>query len=59
MFTITQVEGEIKGLFKVGEVSSKAKGTTTFSNQERVKERAYKKLKIQAAMMGGKYYLFD
>lgn len=50
--TITSVEGEIKGLYKLGDVSSKAKGTTTFSNQERVKERAYRKLKIQAAMMG-------
>lgn len=50
--TITQVESEIKGLFKIGDVSSKAKGTTTLSNQERVKERAYRKLKIQAAMQG-------
>ena len=50
--SITEVEGEVKGLFKLEEVSSKAKGTTTMSNQERVKERAYKKLKIQAAMMG-------
>ena len=50
--TITQVESEVKGLFKVGDVSSKAKGATTLSNQERVKERAYRKLKIQAAMQG-------
>src|SRR5690606_16903493 len=50
--SITQVESEIRGLFKIGEVSSKAKGTTTLSNQERVKERAYRKLKIEAAMMG-------
>ncbi len=50
--TITQVESEVKGLFKVGDVSSKAKGTTTLSNQERVKERAYRKMKIGAAMMG-------
>lgn len=50
--TITQVESEVKGLFKIGDVSSKAKGTTTLSNQERVKERAYRKLKIQAAMQG-------
>lgn len=49
---ITKVEGEVKGLYKIGDVSSKAKGTTEFSNQERVKERAYRKLKIQAAMMG-------
>jgi len=50
--SITQVESEIKGLFKVGDVSSKAKGGSTFSNQERIKERAYHKLKIQAAMQG-------
>lgn len=50
--TITQVENEVKGLFKVGDVSSKAKGTTELSNQERVKKRAYRKLKIQAAIMG-------
>lgn len=50
--TITSVESEVKGLFKLGDVSSKAKGTTTFSNQERVKERAYRKFKIQAAMLG-------
>lgn len=50
--TITQVEGEVRGLFKVGDVSSKSKGSTTLSNQERVKERAYRKLKIQASMQG-------
>lgn len=50
--TVTQVESEVKGLFKVGDVSSKSKGATTMSNQERVKERAYRKLKIQAAMQG-------
>lgn len=50
--TITGVEGEIKGLYKIGDVSAKAKGTTTLSNQERVKQRAYRKLKIQAAMAG-------
>lgn len=50
--TVTQVEGEVRGLFKVGDVSSKSKGSTTLSNQERVKERAYRKLKIQASMQG-------
>lgn len=58
--TITRVESEVKGLFKLGDVSSKAKGTTTLSNQERVKERAYRKLKIGAAMMGANIvYLTD
>src|ERR1017187_4120150 len=39
--TITAVENEILGLYKLGDVSSKAKGTTVYSNQVRVKERAY------------------
>lgn len=50
--TITSVESEVKGLFKLSDVSSKAKGTTVYSSQERVKDRAYRKLKIQAAMFG-------
>jgi hypothetical protein len=49
---ITSVESEIQGLYKLSEVSSKARGTTVYSNQERVKDRAYRKLKIQAAMFG-------
>jgi hypothetical protein len=51
--TVTSVESEVKGLFKLSDVSSKAKGTTVYSNQERVKDRAYRKIKIQAAMFGG------
>lgn len=50
--TVTAVESEVKGLFKVGDVSAKAVGTTELSNQERVKNRAYRKLKMVAAMMG-------
>jgi len=50
--TITSVESEVRGLFKVYDVSSKAKGTTVYSNQEKVKDRAYHKIKIQAAMFG-------
>ena len=50
--TLTAVESEIKGLYKLGDVSSKAKGTTTLSSMEKVKERAVYKLKIVAAMMG-------
>ena len=58
--TITEVESEVKGLYKIGDVSAKAKGTTTYSNQERVKERAYRKMKIVAAMMGANIvYLTD
>ncbi len=50
--TLTSVQSEVNGLFKLGDVSSKAKGTTVFASMEKVKERAYKKMKIVAAMMG-------
>ena len=49
---LTQVENELAGLYKIGDVSSKAKGTTELSNQERVKRRGLNKLKMQAALLG-------
>lgn len=55
--SITNLEGEVKGLYKLGDISAKAKGTTTFSNEERVKQRAFRKLKIQAAMIGANVVL--
>lgn len=39
--SIASVESEVQGLYKIDDVSSKAKGTTEFSNQERVKRRAW------------------
>jgi hypothetical protein len=50
--TITQLEGELKGLFKLEEISTKATGTTAFANASSVRERAVRKLKIQGAMLG-------
>jgi hypothetical protein len=50
--TMTSVQSEVNGLFKMGDVSAKAKGTTVYASMEKVKERAYKKMKIVAAMMG-------
>ena len=50
--TFSQVESEIRGLYKIGDVSAKAKGTTLMSNQGRVMDRAYRKIKMQAALMG-------
>lgn len=50
---IASVESEVQGLYKVDDVSSKPKGTTEFSNQERVKRRAIDKMKMQAAILGG------
>jgi hypothetical protein len=51
--SLTQLESETKGLYKLGDVSSKAKGTTELANQDRVKQRAMRKLKIETAMLGG------
>lgn len=50
--SLSSLESEVLGLHKLGEVSSKAVGTTEFANQERVKMRAIRKLKMDAAMMG-------
>lgn len=49
--TISHVESEIHGLFKLGDVSSKAHGGSAFGNRK-VRERALGKLKILAAMEG-------
>lgn len=57
--TITSVENEVKGLYKLADVSSKAKGTTVYSSQEKVKDRAYRKIKIQAAMFGANTILLS
>lgn len=58
--TITSVESEVRGLFKLTDVGAKAKGATVYSSMERVKERAYHKLKIQASMFGANIiYLSD
>ncbi|HTB32836.1 MAG TPA: hypothetical protein VK808_12465 [Bacteroidia bacterium] len=50
--SFSHVLTEVQGLYKIGEVGSKARGTTALSNMEKVKERAEFKVKIQAAMMG-------
>jgi hypothetical protein len=50
--TITSVENEVVGLFNLGDISSKAQAGTVFANMEKVKEKATKKLKIKAAMLG-------
>jgi len=50
--TISSVESEVRGLYKYADVGAKAKGTTIYSSMEKVRNRAYSKMKIQAAMMG-------
>jgi hypothetical protein len=57
---LTRLESETKGMIKIDEVASKAVGTTVFSNITTVKERAFRKLKIAAAMLGGNLlYMLD
>lgn len=51
--SLSHVESEVKGLYKIGDVGAKARGTTIYSNMQKVKERGIRKMKIQAAMMGG------
>jgi hypothetical protein len=50
--SVTKLEHEVKGLIRLEEVTSKARGATGVSNVTRVKDRAYTKLKIEAAMLG-------
>ncbi len=58
--SLSRLESETKGLIKLDEVFTKAVGTTTLSNIVKVKERAFRKMKIQAAMLGGNLvYMLD
>ena len=50
---LSKLEWEIKGLYKLEDVNAKAKGTTEFSNVNKVKNRAFDKLRMEAAMLGG------
>jgi len=50
--SLSHVESEVKGLYKIGDVGAKARGTTIYANMEKVKERGIQKMKIQAAMVG-------
>ena len=50
--SLSHVEAEVAGLYKIGDVGAKARGTTVYSNMQKVKERGIRKMKIQAAMMG-------
>jgi hypothetical protein len=51
-------ESDVNGLFRIGEISSNAKGATTASNTNKVKKRAIEKLKVEAALQGGNIIIF-
>jgi hypothetical protein len=50
--SITNLESEILGFNKLGEVTTRAKGGSEFANVDKIKDKAYKKLKTEAAMQG-------
>jgi hypothetical protein len=50
---VSNIESEVAGLFKIDDVSSKAQGSTTMSSLGKIQSRAFNKLKMITAMLGG------
>jgi hypothetical protein len=50
---ISNIESEVKGLLKIDVVGAKAKGATALSSLAKLQDRAYNKIKIETAMLGG------
>ncbi len=50
---ISRIESEVIGLFKIDIIGAKAKGATTWTSLVKLQDRAYNKLKIETAMLGG------
>lgn len=54
---VTKKESDIEGLKQVGQILAEAKGRTVFTSSKKMKNRAYKNLKLQAAMLGSNVVL--
>jgi hypothetical protein len=50
--TVTQVENEVEGLYKVSDVTTSAQVGSLVAGRDNVQERALREMKIIAAMMG-------
>ena len=50
---VSSIDAEVSGLYRLDNVGSKAKGITTLSSISKLQDRAYNKLKIATAMLGG------
>jgi len=48
----TNIDDEVDGLYKLGDVSSKVKAGTVLANLNKIKNKAIRKIKIRAAMIG-------
>ena len=55
--TVSSSPAEVFGLLVIGNLTVKARGVTRLSSVENVKERAFKRLKIAASMMGANVVL--
>lgn len=50
---ISNIESEVQGLQKIDVIGAKAKGMTTLSSISKLQDRAFNKIKIETAMLGG------
>lgn len=50
---ISNIETEVSGLMKIDNIGAKAKGNTTMSSLGKLQSRAYNKIKMETAMLGG------
>lgn len=50
---ISNIESEVVGLSKIDVVGAKARGMTTMSSIAKLQDRAFNKIKIETAMLGG------
>ncbi len=50
---IVKIESEVQGLQKIDIIGTKAKGMTTISSISKLQNRAFDKIKIKTAMLGG------
>ena len=57
---ISKIESEVQGLNKIDMIGAKAKGMTTMSSLVKLQDRAFNKIKMSAAMLGGNMaYILD
>ncbi|MDX5481186.1 MAG: hypothetical protein LPK07_05850 [Hymenobacteraceae bacterium] len=49
---VTKVESEVKGLYKIDEVTTSAQAGSMLTGMDKVHDRALRKMKVVAAMMG-------
>jgi hypothetical protein len=50
---ISNIQAEVTGLYKIDVIGAKAKGVTEYSSLAKLQDRAYNKIKIETAMLGG------